>query len=291
MFKAQIANYFGHGINGDTLSLRLGRCRVKIIQKSGVISQSLNQNGFVHTTEIEIEGIKNFSNGEILVNDICRLLSLASMSQVVPFAYEFGNNGKSINVSGQAMLFRPLFAIQDGQQIKSFVEQVWPKYRKLKRARKLPEVIEMLTIAELPNQPLEVKLLQGFVVLENLKGTYAHSKNIPFVKGSFRKISEPPKQKPANEPKLGFEQLLKNMFKEVGMKPNLRRAIKLRNEIIHFGLSRKPYKSLAKDYDNCQDLIREYLLRFLQFDGRYLVYSKACRDSKEIKNRLTIGST
>lgn len=282
MFKAQVANYFGHGSNGDTLSLRLSRCRVKVIQKTDVISNKLKPNGFVPTTEIEIEGVKSFSSGEIMVNDICRLLSLASMSQVLPFVYEFGGNQKSISVSGQSMFFRPLFTIQNGQQVKSFIEQVWVQYRKLKKTRKLPEIIEMLTISELPSQPLEVKLLQVFVVLENIKGTYAHTKKMPFFKGYFRQLSNPPKANLAKEKALNFKELLTFALKDVRMKNNLHRIIRLRNEIIHFGLSRRPYTSLTKNYDSCQDLIREYLLRLLQYKGPYLIYSKASRQTGNI---------
>jgi len=54
----------------------------------------------------------------------------------------------------------------------------------------------------------------------------------------------------------------------------LRRITNLRNEIIHFGLSRKPYTSLRKNYDFCHDIVREYLLRLLGYKGEYLIYSK-----------------
>jgi len=288
MFKAQVANYFGHGnsptinangsLSKNIILLKLGRYRVRIKQKTEVISNKLRPNGFIHTSEIEIEQIKNFATGERIVNDLCQLLSLVSMSQVRPINYEFNNIKKSINVSGQSMSYRPLITIMDGEVVKSFIEQVWPQYRKLKRSRKLFEVIEMMTVAELTIQPLEVQLAQAFIILENLKGTYARSKNIPFIKGYFREISSPPKADPAKEKKLGFERLLKDMLDEVGMSPSLRKVIQLRNEIIHFGLSRKPYESLLKHYDTCQDLIREYLLRILGYQGEYWIYSKACRE-------------
>ena len=292
MFKAQVANYFGHGnvlitnadssLSRNVISLKLDRYRVQVKQKPDVISNKLRPNGFVHTSEIEIEKVKKFSTGERIVNDLCQLLSLASMSQVRPINYEFNNMKKTSNVSGQSMSYRPLITIIDGKEVKSFIEQVWPQYRKLKRSRKLFEIIEMMTVSELPVQPLEVQLAQVFVILESLKGTFAHSKKIPFVKGFFREISTPPKNNPEKERKLGFERLLTDMLVEVGIKKSFKKTIKLRNEIIHFGLSRKPYESLIKNYDFCQDLIREYLLRLLHYKGSYLLYSKASRVTKKL---------
>lgn len=175
------------------------------------------------------------------------------------------------------MHFRPLIEIHDGDAVKSYMEQVWTKYRKLKRARKLSEVINMLTTCELPKLPLEVRLGQIFVLLENLKSTFAKQANIPFISGFFRELSNPPKADPKKEKKLSFKELLQRMLATEGMKPRLTRIISLRNEIIHFGLSRKPYKSLKKNYDYCHDIVREYLLRLLGFSGEYLIYSKSSR--------------
>ena len=136
----------------------------------------------------------------------------------------------------------------------------------------------MLTIAELPSQPLEIKLAQIFIILENLKSTYAKKVGIPFYKGSYRLAGNPPRTNLRREPPLGFEALLKMMFNDVGMSPTLRRIVRLRNEIIHFGLSRKPYESLSRHYDYCQDIAREYLLRLMKYHGTYLLYSSASRE-------------
>lgn len=73
------------------------------------------------------------------------------------------------------------------------------------------------------------------------------------------------------------------MFEDVGMNPRLKQVVRLRNEIIHFGLSRKPYASLRKDYDYCHDIVREYLLRLLCYDGEYLLYSHGARTTKELR--------
>lgn len=293
MFTAQVANYFGIGNsrteygNGtwslNVIKCKLGRYRVRIVQNRDVISNHIQPKGFIHTTQIEIAGVKKFSEGENIANDICRLLSFASMSQVVPFAFSFmGNERTDQQVRGESLSFRPVLSIRDGNLVASFLQQVWLEYRKKRNTRKLAEIIDMLTVAELPVQPLEVQLAQIFIALENMKGTYAKAEGIPFVGGYFRKVSTPPKPNPKKEPSYSIEEMLKKMLNEVGMKRSLKRLISLRNEIIHFGLSRKPFESMRNNYDDCQDIIREYLLRLLGYKGKFFIYSTACDESKEI---------
>ena len=272
LFTARVLNYFGQGNtrtdypgggwSRNVLCLKLGRYQIRVVQDRNVISNKIKREGQVHTTDIKVTGVKKFEEGVSVVNDICSLLSLASFSQVTPFQYSFSGQGKRFNISAQTMYFRPLIEIMDGNKTQVYLEKIWMSYRKNKRSRKLAEVIRMLTIAELPVQPLEVQLAQMFIVMENLKSTFARKSRIPFCEGFFRNCRRP--SKPLyKQPTIGFETLLTLMFKDVGMNPSLRRVTKLRNEIIHFGLSRKPYRSLIRDYEYCHDVVREYLLRLL----------------------------
>ena len=287
MFIASLVNYFGLGCERKICSdgswslsfipCKLGRYRVLIEQDEDVISNKLKPEGMVHTTILKVSGVKSYSEGKKVVSDICSLLSLASMSQVRPYHFKFKNNEERISIVGETMFFRPLIEILDGSAVKSFLESTWSTYRKLKRSRKLGEVIEMLTVCELPKLPLEVQLGQMFIILENLKSTYARYNKIPFINGFYRQLSTPPKSNPSKEPKLSFEALLGKMLRSSGMRPGLKRIVNLRNEIIHFGLSRKPYSSLTRNYEFCHDIVREYLLRLLGYKGKYLIYSKACR--------------
>ncbi|EEE35154.1 conserved hypothetical protein [Rhodobacteraceae bacterium KLH11] len=291
-FNAQVANFLGHGnVRTDNpdeswslnvLELKLGRYKVRLTQDREVVANKVKPKGLIYTTDLEILGVKKYTEGETATNDICRLLSLASFSQVTPLECSFDGYGRHLlNLTDQAMYFRPLINIKSGDETQAFLEKTWASFRKKKRSRKLSEVIEMLTIAELPIQPLEIKLAQIFIIMENLKGTYAKANGIPFSKGFFRKVTDP--AMPLNkQPRLNFETLLNSMFEEVGMRPSLKRIIRLRNEIIHFGLSRKPYTSLRKDYDFCHDIVREYLLRLLNYDGKYRLYSHASRTVKEL---------
>ena len=291
VYTAQIANYFGGGNertdypNGgwswNILSFKIARYKVKIIQDMDIIRQNTRPIGMIPTSEIQIIGVGDFEEGRRVVNDICRILSLASFSQVVPYHYSFRGRAITINITGEAMCFRPLITLSNGNAAKLFIEQVWPIYRRKKKTRKLAELIDMLTIAELPTQPLEIQLANMFIIMENMKSTYARSKKIPFFKGYYRKISSPPKAM-NKEQKYTFKELLSMMFDEVGMQPRLKRILNLRNEIIHFGLSRKPYTSLRNDYEYCHDIVREYLLRYLGYRGEYLIYSSAARVIRKI---------
>lgn len=293
VFTAQIANYLGNGSvitdypdgswSRNVIELKLGRYKASLTQQREVIANKIKPVGLVYTTDLEISGIKKYIEGETAANDLCRLLTLASFSQVVPLNYRFEGGGRNqLNLDSEAMSFRPLIDIKCGKTVTIFLEKTWAPFRRLKRNRKLTEVIDMLTIAELPVQRLEVRLALMFIVMENLKGTYAKVNKIPFEKGSFRRETD--SGKPLHrQPKLGFEALLNLMFRDVGMQPSLKRIIRLRNEIIHFGLSRKPYESLQKDYDYCHDIVREYLLRLLGYEGKFLLYSHAARTVKELK--------
>ncbi len=287
MFIAHLVNYFGLGVERNhepdgswyltIINLKLGKYRVSLEQDKVVIDNKDRTSGMKHTTVLRVEGVKTYSEGEKVVYDICSLLSLASMSQVRAYHFEFKEINRTVAVVGEAMNFRPLIEVRNGDTVKLYLESVWPTYRKLKRTRKLPEVIDMLTSCELPKIPLEVQLGQIFIILENLKSTYAKYSKIPFIFGFYRELSSPPKPNPKKEKRLSFEYLLNRMFKGVGMTVRMKRIIALRNEIIHFGLSRKPYESLRKNYDFCHDIIREYLLRLLGYKGEYLIYSKSCR--------------
>lgn len=293
VFTAQIANYLGHGNvrtdypdggwSWNVIDLKLGRYKARLTQQREVSTNKIKPVGLVYTTDLEISGIKKYVEGETAANDLCRLLALASFSQVVPLKYRFEGSGRNrLNLNDEAMYFRPLIDIKCGDTAQAFLEKTWIPFRKLKKSRKLAVVIEMLTIAELPAQLLEVKLALMFIIMENLKGTYARANNIPFKKGFFRKVTDP-NNSSNNGPTLSFKELLNLMFRDVGMQPSLKRIIRLRNEIIHFGLSRKPYESLRKDYDYCHDIVREYLLRLLGYEGKYLLYSHAARTVKELR--------
>ncbi|MDA7930125.1 hypothetical protein N9B63_04740 [Akkermansiaceae bacterium] len=264
----------------DHIQLSLDGLTFDLYQKREVIAgkNSDLKHTWNHTTDIVARSIDDNQLEEVKskILDICNLLSFASGSRIWPFGYDFPDGsgiGSRHSVSGTTEFFRPVLEITDGKAVRVFIEKTWTEYRKLKGRRKLPEIIDYLVKAELPQQPVELKLLIIFVVLEGLKDTYAKVNSIPYARGYFRKISSPPRPNIGREPTYSFEELLTLMLKEVKMKKRLKRIIKLRNQIIHSGLSRRPSKSNWKTYENSQDIVREYILRLLNYTGTWFPYS------------------
>lgn len=270
----------GGGRVRNRIDLRLSRKQVTLLQQPQVVTQPTSEftGRFVHTTDVIVHDVpqQQVPSAHRIAADIASLLSLASMSKVTAFGHEYpsGSGQSSLQANyGYAMYFRPAIETRDGAVTRRFLESTWTQFRRLKRRRKLPELLEYIAISEFPAQPIEVKLATAFIALENLKDTYARASHIPYIAGSFRRISNPPRANPRNEPRYSFQQLLEQMLLEQGMRRGLRRIIGLRNQIIHSGLPRRPFRSKFKTYCNTHDIIREYLLRLLGYEGQYLAFS------------------
>lgn len=281
--RAYIANCLigGHTMtmNGsswirDTVEFNCGDQIFVLKQKASVITGDLSEcNGrFCETSEILVRNVAPDDVPKTLsaIDRICWLLSLAGLSRVLCYGHDYpdgSGHGARHTVVGVADFFRPTLEIRDGTTIKSFVEQTYPTFIKLEKSRKLHVVIDYLLQAERQNQPTECKLIFAFVLLENLKDTYARNIGISYLNGFFRKEPRP------NGPKYSFEEILNLMFREVRMRRGLKRVIKLRNEIIHSGLSHKSHRQNWAMYEKIHDLLREYILRLLGYHGTYLIYS------------------
>lgn len=230
---------------------------------------------FVETTEILVKSIAPEQVDEALsiVTRVCWLLSFACLSHVVYYRHDFPDGsglGCRKSCRGVTSYFRPSLEIRDGSIVKSFVEQTYDEYCRLEQSRQLNIVIDYLVQAELPGQPTELKLVLAFVILENMKHTYAHSKGLPYIKNYFRKGPYPAWKK---NPKYQFKELLSMMFSEMGMNPNLDAVITLRNEIIHSGISQLGHNKQNSTYDEIHSLIRKYLFRLLGYHGNIPTYS------------------
>ncbi len=230
---------------------------------------------FAKTSEVLVKGVKESEVTKVLeiLDRVCWLLSFVGLCRVMCYGHEYPNaSGLThfCNVIGTAEHFRPLLDIRYGTAVKNFVEQTYGEYRRLEKTRKLNVVIDYLVQAERSSQVTELRLILAFVVLENLKDTYAKSRSIPYIKGYFRKPSTRAGKPGAN---FRFEELLEMMLREMRMKKGLKRVIQLRNEIIHSGLSRKPHSRQLAMYESIHDLIREYVIRLLGYHGCYLTYA------------------
>lgn len=281
--RAYIANCLigGHtmSINGnsrirDTIEFNCGDQIFVLKQKAGVITGNISdfKGHFCETSEILVRDVAPDDVPKTLaaIHRICWLLSFAGLSRVLCYGHEFpdgSGHGARHSVVGVADFFRPTLDILDGAAIKSFIEQTYPTFVRLEKSRKLNVVIDYLLQAERQHQPTECRLIFAFVLLENLKDTFARKSGIPYLKGYFRKMPKP------NGPKYSFEELLNLMFREVRMRRGLKRVIKLRNEIIHSGLSHMSHRQQWAMYEKVHDLLREYILRLLGFHGNYLIYS------------------
>lgn len=235
----------------------------------------------IESGTIDIHGVSTDLEGEDVLTDICWLLSFATMSHVAWYQYDFNGSGKFISVFGGYNSFSPVLEYEDTECIKNFIEGSFCEYQALKDKRKLNLAIKYLLKCDEPNQPLEISFLFASIILESLKSTFAHNKNYKYVGSGFLK-KEAESQKCADGSKciqryLSFNDLLTEMFDEVDMKQNLNNIKKLRDEVVHNGLSKKSYKDMTPIYEDAQDIIREYILRTLKYKGAFWIYSGGCR--------------
>jgi hypothetical protein len=207
--RAYLANCLigGHSLssNGtscirDTVEFKCAGRTFILTQKESVITGNTSEfeGRFCETSEILVENVQTSEVNETLeaIDRICWLLSFAGLSSVVRYGHVYPEGGpcqQLRTVMGTTEYFRPTLDIKNGELIKSFIEQTYPNFVNLESSRKINVVIRYLVQAELPNQPTECKLIFAFVLLENLKSTYADSKQILFEDGFFRKKPKPAK--------------------------------------------------------------------------------------------------
>lgn len=299
IFVVKIANYIASGDEYTELPHNQGKVRNVIKFKFDKYECQLNilpevigfdsrrlykQKGkFIESGHIFIKGISSKDEGEQVSTDICRLLSLATMSKVVWYSYSYGNERRSKSTSGFYNSSRPLLDYERPNLIQVFLQQCWKPYQENRDSRNLFEVIEYLLQCERPNQPLEIKLVFASIILESLKSTYAHTRDYRF-DGSGLLTKEPSNENLKCDDKtkcknryMSFRALLKEMLFQEQIDVDLTEIIKLRNEVFHNGLSSKDYEHMNATYKYAQDVIREYLLRLLGYKGEYYLYSKNCR--------------
>lgn len=209
-----------------------------------------------------------------LANSVASLLSVATGSEVRVCAYDHpeANPSRKIwAVVGNTWRFCPTIETADGARVRRFLEQCWPQYRLLREERMLDVVFDYFVVSQKPGYPIELRLITSFVLLENLKHTFAKQAGYPFLKGRYRPRGAT-LERPGKEV-LRFERLLSEMLRSVGMTDSLVSIVKLRNELIHSGVASLSFEEHQAILADAQDLIREYLLRLLAYRGRYSPYS------------------
>jgi hypothetical protein len=254
------------------IPLCLSGKRIDLYQLGPAFEQrSLLTGRWVHTTTLFVRDVRQDKQqaAERIVADLCHLLSFATMSQVRPFAYAYGGTRRRWNGEGAVLQWRPPIEL-DGAAIASFVEKTWSSYRTLKRSRALAELTHFLTLTDHSDQPIEVRMLLAFVALENMKGTWARSQRIPYRRGQFLKTVY--KKGRAKQVPWKFEELLQRMFQQVTMRPPLRRIVRVRNQIVHFGITTRSFRANIDYYERTKALEHEYVLRLLGYAGRFFDY-------------------
>ena len=222
------------------------------------------------TIEIPAAGPENREVCAQLIDYINELLSFARGSRVGLSSLQFSpeQTREKRESLGSIETFRPVFG--NGAEVKAFIDQVFPQYLQLRDPRKLNVVIDYLWSAARHGTAIEVKLITMFVLLENLKHSFAEEKGYPFIKGRFRSqgVTE---QKPGS-PKT-FRGLVDEMYNEVGMPPISQGIIDARNDVIHSGLLDKSVQEKMDLLEEIIGLHRKYILRLLGYTGQFYDYS------------------
>lgn len=274
--RAHVANCLIHGEMNSrkTVTFTCEGRQFIVTQEPEVINSPVSQftGHFYPTTQILVPNVTESDVRNVLasIDRICWLLSFACQSRVVCYGHDYPAEalGERKSVVGTTQYFRPVFEIRDGAVIRDFIDQTYPEYTQLEQSRILNVAIHYLLQADREDLPNECRLIFAFVLLENLKHTYAVSEGIPFVNGFFRKGPNP------KDKTIPFKDMLTRMFKAVGMTPALDDIVSLRNDIVHSGVSNLTHHVNWEAYEQIQDLVREYLLRLLGFKGSYSLYSK-----------------
>jgi hypothetical protein len=136
-------------------------------------SEFINQN--LVTTKVTIENICLDQVEQLLnvIDDFCSLLSFTQQSPIRRCSYKIGTTEHWTNCSGNVI--NPLTSIIEnhGKEIRIFIEQTYPTFKKLKSTRQLTVVFGYLCEANRSTLALEIALISHYVAIENLKYTFA----------------------------------------------------------------------------------------------------------------------
>jgi hypothetical protein len=258
----------------DRINVQINNYNIEIVEHPDIITGSFAafKGQAFYTTDLYVRNITaaQFPDVEIVCGEVAELLSFATSSPVAKFGYVFGADGFRTGVMGQTEYFRPAIDTVRGDLIRSFIEKTWPQYHIIKTTRRMNLSFSYYVLSQQSGQPMELLLVVTFVLLENLKHHFASDRGYPYFGGYFHRMGATRSNRGSN---MHFEELLRKMFNEVGMNPSLTSIIALRNDLIHSGLSAKPYHEQTAIYDACQDIIREYVLRLLGYIGEYSPFS------------------
>ena len=287
-----------NGVIKDTTEIKCDNFIFEFKQLDIQLKQSECVNKTILTTVVTIHDITKDQIPLILdiIDDICWLLSLAQQSSVIRHSYKINNlEIESKNCTG-FIINSPAYIIENrGKSIRNFIEQVYPTYKELKNSRELEVVFGYLIEINKPNLAMETKLIISYVLMEHLKRTYAEiigylKTNTQFKHPQYPDLKTQPHDIENYEPlkdegnsfyrhkkfgKCGSTEMIKRTFEDVGIpRTKTKSIIDKRNTMIHEGLllpfSDPEYTNQAFiDFQEVNDLFREYLLSILNHQGEY----------------------
>jgi hypothetical protein len=263
----------------NTIDLRFGGREVSIVQKPEALIPGPYNGWFVETTTVVVRDVRAEERDEVreLLERLSYLLSFAGCSQVACYGWEHTEDPplkERWATVARARYFRPTLDIRRGDVVRRYLEDAWLKYFRLEKPRDLRRVVDIFVIAETHSLPLELRLATLFILLENLKSTFAKEQGFRFDGRDYLKPSGRP---------WSFKGLLSEMVKEGGMRqPDLGPIVDLRNEIVHSGASQTSFEHQEQIYTDCQNIAREYLLRSWDYSGEFQLYDGRGMTTKRI---------
>lgn len=254
----------------------------------------------IRTTQVTIENINSSQFEQIfeIIDDICWLLSFAQQSPVRCETYDNNSAQPRPHSKVKTMCANNNIIPDDGLAIRKFIKQTYPTFKKLKSSRQLTVVFNYLCEANHPNVALEVSLILHYIIIENLKHTFAKAngfeqkKNNKYFHPAYPDLKKEQIESSCIEEyqicdtkknlyrhkkfgECGSTEMIKRTFKEVGIADKtIKTIIERRNTIIHEGLlfqfGDKTYSKLAKQHLNeVSSFLREYILKILGYKGDY----------------------
>ncbi|MCH7311367.1 hypothetical protein [Acinetobacter sp. ANC 4805] len=253
------------------------------------------------TTHVEVQYTEETQILQIfeIIDDICYLLSFAQQSYVRCETY--GRCSTQSRPCSDVKTMRADNNIIDmhGLEIRNFIEQTYPTFKKLKSSRQLTVVFDYLCEANRANLATEASLILHYVIIENLKHTYALERGYQYQKGKYNHPLYPPQNYQCINKeeycfdentsqyihklhsKCGSTEMTKRMFESIGISRSnnlIKDALKKRNRIIHEGLllplnDSQYSKQAREDLNEASNLIQEYLFTLLNYKGTYCTKS------------------
>ena len=263
------------------------------------LKQNESLNKTIITTTITVRDIVNEQVSQVLeiIDNLCCLLSFAQQSLVHRCGHKIGSVEHGTNCSG-IVINPPANIIESrGEKIRDFIEQVYPTFKELKSSRQLPVVFGYLCEAKRGSLALEASLILHYVLIENLKHTFAQDKGFKLKDGKYSHPQYPPQDYHCKNKeeycfdeylgkyihklygKCGSAEMTRRMFEANGINRNSE-AIKItlnkRNTMIHEGVllpvgDPNYFEQAYQDLCAVNDLIKEYLLRVLGYKGKYFL--------------------